>query len=614
MSDREEIFEFGEFRVDVLRRSLEREEQPVALSGKAFEILVVLIEQRGEVVDKDALMRQVWADTIVEENNITVAISALRKALAETPASPKWIVTIPGRGYTFVGELRCDLPTAETSPPIAPTIAPPPPRRSRTAYLLVAGALLVAASAYGLIAWLIPDWFAPKPLRSVAILPFAVLNQDSKNDYLGLGLTDAVITRLGNTQFVVRPLTTVSRFAERDPIQSGRDLGVDAVVEGSVQTADSRIRVSTRLLRVRDGTPLWGQTFDVASDNAFTIEDSIAERVASNLSGHLTGQQQSALNKRPTANASAYANYLRGRYYSQKYTEDGFRKAVDYLQSAIDSDPGYALAYSGLADTYYLSSNLVFPPNEAMPRAKAAAQRAVELDPSLAAAHVSLGLIASKYSWNWDVAEREFQAALAIEPNLATAHLWFGVYRAQLGDFNTAISEVRRAQELDPLSSEINCFLGLVLYWARRYDDSISQLRQTITFDPTFVPNYVSLCWALEAKGDAKAALDACKQALGRQVNPWTTLPLARAQALAGDHTTANATMASLAKQTELFVSGYDRAAVYAALDRTDDAFAALEEGYRSRAEWMVYLKVDPQMDTLRRDPRYTTLLKRLGL
>ena len=614
MSDREEIFEFGEFRVDVLRRPLEREGQPVALSGKAFEILVVLIEQRGEVVDKDALMRQVWADTIVEENNITVAISALRKALGETPASPKWIVTIPGRGYTFVGELRCDPPTAETSPPIAPTIAPPPPRRSRTAYLLVAGALLVAASAYGLIAWLIPDWFAPKPLRSVAILPFAVLNQDSKNDYLGLGLTDAVITRLGNTQFVVRSLTTVSRFAERDPIQSGRDLGVDAVVEGSVQTADSRIRVSTRLLRVRDGTPLWGQTFDVASDNAFTIEDSIAERVASNLSGHLTGQQQSALNKRPTANASAYANYLRGRYYSQKYTEDGFRKAVDYLQSAIDSDPGYALAYSGLADTYYVSSNLVFPPNEAMPRAKAAAQRAVELDPSLAAAHVSLGLIASKYDWNWDVAEREFQTALAIDPNLATAHLWFGVYRAQLGDFNTAISEVRRAQELDPLSSEINCFLGVVLYWARRYDDSISQLRQTITFDPTFVPNYVTLCWALEAKGDAKAALGACKQAAERQVNPWTTLGLARAQALAGDHTTAAATMASLAKQTELFVSGYDRAAVYAALDRTDDAFAALEEGYQSRAEWMSYLKVDPQMDTLRRDPRYTTLLKRLGL
>jgi DNA-binding winged helix-turn-helix (wHTH) protein len=196
MSDRGEIFEFGQFRVDVLRRSLEREGQAVALSGKAFEILRVLLEQRGEVVDKDALLRQVWPDTAVEENNITVAISSLRKALGETPASPKRIVTIAGRGYSFVGEVRCNPPTAETSPQIAATTAPLP--RSRTVYLFIAGALLASLSAYGLIAWLTPNWFSPKALRSVAILPFSVLNPDSKNDYLGLGLTDAVITRLAN--------------------------------------------------------------------------------------------------------------------------------------------------------------------------------------------------------------------------------------------------------------------------------------------------------------------------------------------------------------------------------------------------------------------------------
>ncbi len=212
------------------------------------------------------------------------------------------------------------------------------------------------------------------------------------------------------------------------------------------------------------------------------------------------------------------------------------------------------------------------------------------------------------------MSEREFQAALAIDPNLATAHLWFGVYCAQLGDFNRAISELRRAHELDPLSGEINAYLGAVLYWGRRYDDSINQLRQAITFDPSFVPNYVILCWALDAKGDTKAALDACKQALERQAIPWTTLALARAQALAGDHGAAVATLASLGKQTDLFVTGYDRASVFAALGRTDDAFAALEEGYQSRAEWMSYLKVDPQMDALRRDPRYTNLLKRLNL
>ena len=617
MDEKASIYEFGEFRVDVARRSLERKGQTVAISGKAFEILVVLLEQRGKSVDKNALMRQVWRDTVVEENNITVAVSALRRALGETPANPKWLVTIPGRGYSFVGEVRRD--PQSPSEPSAPTRPVPeivrPRGSSRTIYLIAAGVLLVVLLASGLIKWFTPVWFAPKPLRTLAILPFSVLNQNSKDDYLGLGLTDVLITRLANTQLVVRPLATVSRFARRDPIQSGRDLGVDAVVEGTVQSADNSIRVSARLLRVRDSKTLWAQTFDVATDKAFALEDSIAERVASNLLGSLTSQRQNALNRRPTANATAYANYLRGRYYAANdYTEDGYRKAVLYLQNAIDEDPAYALAYSGLADTIYDTSNLVSPPNEAMPRAKAAAQRAVELDPSLAAAHVSLGLIASKYDWNWDVADREFKKALDIDPKLATAHLWFGVYRAQLGDFNRAISELRRAQELDPLSGEINAYLGLVLYWARRDDDSINQLHQAITFDPMFVPNYVSLCWALDAKGDTKAALGACKQAVGRQSSPWTTLALARAQALAGDHVVAVDTMTAVGKRSDLFVSGYDRAAVYAALDRTDDAFAALEEAYQSRAEWMSYLKVDPQMDALRGDPRYAALLKRMGL
>jgi len=552
------IHEFGPFRLDLLRRSLERDGQPIALSGKALEILAVLLERRGEVVDKNDLMRHVWPDTAVEENNITVAISALRKALGETPAA-KWIVTTPGRGYSFVGQA------------------------------------------------------ASQPLRSVAILPFSVLSQDGRNEYLGLGLADAVITRLGNTPLIVRPLASVSRFAAQDPIQTGRDLAVDAVVVGSIRTADDLIRVSVHLFRTRDSQPLWAQNFDVTADHAFTLEDSISERIVSHLSARLTGEQQSALNRRRTENPSAYTNYLRGRYYAKKYSEDGFRRALDYLKAAIDSDPGYALAHSGLADLFYDASNLVFPPRDVMPRAKAAAQRAVELDPSLAAAHVSLGLIASKYDWDWVVAEGEFQAALGLDPNLATAHLWFGTYRAQVGDFNRAISELQRAQELDPLSGEINAYLGLVLYWARQYSDSLNQFRQAITFDPTFVPSYVCFAWALAASGDTKAALEVCEQAVERQPNAWTILALARAQALAGDQVTAASTMAGMGKEAARFVSGYDRAAVHAALGQTDEAFEALEEGYQARAEWMGYLKVDPQMDTLRSDPRYATFLARLN-
>jgi len=613
MNDGMEIFEFGPFRVDVLRRYLEREGQPLNLSGKAFEILVVLLRERGEVVDKDSLMRQVWPDTIVEENNITVAISSLRKALGETPTRPKWIITIPGRGYNFVGEVHCRTPKAEPVEVIS--IVEAPTRWSRTAKLIAAGVLPVLLAAGGLIAVYFSNRVSSKPVRSVAVLPFDIINKDSGNDYLGLGLTDALITRLGNAQLVVRPLTTVGRFADKDPIQSGRDLDVDAVVEGTIQTATDRIRVSVRLLRVRDGKLLLAQTFDVAKDNAFALEDSISERVASTLSLPLGSQQQNIQHERHPANPVAYADYLRGTYYAANfYNLDGYNKALHSMQSAIEEDPGYALAYSGLADIYYDSSNLTLPPNEAIPRAKIAAQKAVELDPSLGAAHVSLGVIATMYDWDWPAAERELGTAIAQDPNLATAHLWFGIHQMQLGDFDRGISEVRKAHELDPVSNIINSYYGIALFWARRYDDSINELHQAIAVDPSFMPSYVGLCWTLEVKGETKAALEACKQAVKLDPSPWPTLALARAQALVGDRATAAATVDGLHTQGDKFVSGYDRAAVYATLGRTDDAFAALEEAYQSHAEWMSYLKIDPLMDSLRNDPRYVYLLRRLNL
>ena len=347
-------------------------------------------------------MREIWPDTAVEENNLTVNISGLRKALGETTATPRWLITVPGRGYRFAS---------------ATAVAP---RSRRSLSMLAAAAVLIAAFAVGFWRWLSPG--AP---HTVAILPFRVLNQDAHNEYLGLGLADALITRLGNVRaIVVRPLASVLRLAGKDPFQAGRELGADFILEGAIQTAGDRIRVSVRLMRVRDCAPLWAESFDKPADNALTLEDSISGRVAGSLLRRLSGQQQSALAKRPTSNPAAYADYLRGRYHATRYTEGGFRTALRYLRSAIDADPAYALAYSGLADTYYDASNLILAPAEAMPLAKAAARKAVELDPSLGAAHVSLGLIASKDDWNWRAAQEEFRLALSLEPNSAMAHQW----------------------------------------------------------------------------------------------------------------------------------------------------------------------------------------------
>lgn len=599
-TSRSPVFAFGPFRVDAQRRVLARDGQPVAVSGKALDILVVLLQHAGELVDKETLMREVWPDTAVEENNLTVNISGLRKALGDPAANPQLIVTVPGRGYRFAGEVA------------APALPKPAAPRRRPGIAAACLAVAIAAVA----GW----WFWSRPVlahqQSIAVIPLRVLNAGARNEYLGTRLSDALITRLGSLrEITVRPLTGIEKLAGKDPYDVGREAGADTVLEGTIQQAGNLIRVSVRLLRVKDRSLIWVETFDGDSANPFTLEDAISVRVANSLLRSLSAGQQSALVKRYTRNPEAYGNYLRGRYYATRYTEDGFRKGLAYLQSAIDSDPGYALAYSGLADAYYDASNMLLPPADAMPKAKAAAQRAVALDASLAEAHVSLGLVASKYDWNWADAEREFQTALALDPNSAAAHQWYGLYRAQLGDMNRAIAELRRAQELDPLSSDINGYLATTLYWARRYDEAAQQDQKTIDFDPAFAPGHVGLCWVFGAAGRFAEAVAECEKGSAAAPGVWSSLALARANALAGNRAAAEKAIDRVRKGAgPQFVSGYDLAVVYAALGKKDEAFAALDDAYQHRAEWMGYLKIDPQVDALRGDARFAALLQKMGL
>ena len=447
------VFEFGPFRIDVRKRTIERDGNAVALSGKAFEILVALLNRAAEVVDKETLLREVWPDTAVEDNNLTVNISWLRKALGETANDPKYIVTIAGRGYRFIGELRArdsvEAPSAAAS-------------RRRYMWIAIAG---VAAVAAAVLTWrLAPRNSTAPTVRSLAVLPFRVFGASERTDYLGIGLADALITRLGNLgDITVCPLTSAMRAADKDPIAAGRELAAETVVDGNVQFANDRVRVSVRMLRVSDGASLWAESFDEQMTNPFALEDAISSRVATSLLRGLSDPQKTQLAKRYTQNHEAYENYLRGRYYALKYTEEGLRKGIDYLQKAIDADPAYALAYSGLADCYYDASNILFPPLEAMPKAKAAARRSVELDPMLPEAHVSLGIVASKFDWDWREADAQYKRALALDPNSATAHQWYGVFRAGLGDMDRAIAELKRSAELDPLSQNIGGYTGNVL-------------------------------------------------------------------------------------------------------------------------------------------------------
>jgi len=583
---------------------LERDGAPVPLSGKAFEILVALLERRGEILDKDTLMKVVWPDTVVEENNLTVNISWLRKALGETPQAAQYILTVPGRGYRFIGEM-----TSTESPAALETR---PSKSFGWIYAAVVGlAVVIALGAF--------FWYRHVHAggilaggSSIAVLPFRVLGTDPANAYLGPGLTDALITRLANLRgLTVRPMSSVSRLADKDPFAAGRDAGVEIVLDGKVQRLESRVRVNVQMLRVADGASLWADQFDEDLTNLFTLEDSISTRVAASLAQNLPTPQTN----RTTRNGEAYANYLRGRYWASRYTEEGYRKSMEFLQSAIAADPGYALAYSGLADCYYDASNMLLPPREAMVKAKAAANRAAELDPTLAEAHISLGIVASKFDWDWAAAEREFQTALRLNPKLATAHMWFGLYRAGLGDSQVAIAELRSGQELDPLSTDISSYLATVFYWSRKNDAALKQARRTLEYDPNYFPAHITLAWILNAMNKPMEAVAACRKARELADTPWTLAALARAQALAGQREEARQALATLQKLSgERFVSGYDIATIYAALGQKDQAFSWLENAFSQRAEWLGYLKVDPQLDDLHSDPRFRDLLRRLGL
>jgi len=582
-----QIVEFGPFRADLRRRVLEREGVQVALSGKAFEILAALIAQNGGVLDKDSLMKAVWPDTVVEENNLTVNVSWLRKALGDSANDPKYIVTIPGRGYRFIGEIKVQEGARPKRWPIWP----------------LAAALVLVLIGFAL-------FVSKRPVAGanrIAVLPFRVLGSNPTNEYLGVGLADAVITRLANINtLTVRPMSSVLKLSGKDPLAAGRDAGADIVLDGKVQQLENNVRVSIQILRVRDGSSIWAGNFDEGVTNLFALEDSISARVASSLAQTLNIDP-----KRTTRNAEAYQDYLRGRYYASRYTEEGFRKGLDYLQKAIATDPGYALAYSGLADCYYDASNMLLPPEEAMLKAKAAASKAAEIDPALAEAHISLGIVASKYDWDWATAEHEFQTALKLNPNSAAAHVWFALYRAQLADLDTAVNEVKRAQELDPLSTDASSYLATVLYWARKNGPALDQAQKVLDFDPNYFPAYINKAWILEAQG--KPAVDVCEKAKSMADNPWTLAALGRALALAGKKEDAQKILEALVKQaSQQFVSGYDIAVVHAALGQNDDAFAWLDKAYQQRAEWLGYLKIDPQLDSLRQDARFRDLLRRL--
>lgn len=645
------FYEFGPFHLDARERVLRHGGRPVALAPKAFDTLLVLVERSGSIVAKDELMQRLWPDSFVEEGNLAFNISVLRKALAESGGELQFIETVPKRGYRFVASVRevwdenaavvVEQQTTahiiieevkEESAPASVTelgspvvaIAPSPPALAPAASLFQRGrqrrALVIAAIVVGLAA-IIYYWTASAPKQqTLAVLPFKPLAAESGDQYLELGMADALITKLSNIkQIIVRPTSSILKYATtgQDPLAVGRELGVAAVLDGSIQRVGDRIRVTVRLVRTSDGASLWAEKFDESFTNIFAVQDSISQRMADALTLRLTGEERKRLAKRYTDNTEAYQAYLKGRFYWSKWNRDALQKAIESFEQAIKLDPQYALAYSGLADSYNLMGYLdIWPPKEAFPKSEAAARKALEMDAFLSEAHLSLAKVKLFYDWDWPGFETEMQRALDLDPNYGDAHGMYGTYFTVIGNHADSIRERKRSQEIDPLSPLFTNSLGWSYYYARQYDQAIEWYKKAAELDPNFVPPHNDLATTYSKKGMLAEAVDeflTAKRIAGAR--PETLAALRQAYTASGINGYWQKELELANEQAQQRPAGTLRMArIYTELGDRDRAFEWLEKAYGERHSLLVFLKVNPMFEALHSDPRFANLVQRIGL
>jgi DNA-binding winged helix-turn-helix (wHTH) protein/TolB-like protein len=643
------FYEFGPFSIDAGKRVLMRDGEVVPLAPKTFDTLLVLVEHHGQVLEKDELMKRLWPDSEVEEANLSLHISALRKALGDSPTERRYIITVPGRGYKFTADVRkadddrADVIVArytkstlvvqdqeqgqglEQKPKGLLPVSVSPKRNLALILLAGIGIAGLGFSVYYL--WRVstistaPTRSTPiattPPVRSIAVLPFKPLVAESRDDSLELGMADTLIARLSNMREInVRPISSVHKYAGlgQDAVAAGREQQVDAVVEGHMQKSGEKIRITVRLVRVADGTPLWAGQFDEKFADVFTVQDLISKKVVSALALKLTGEEQKQLTKHYTEDAEAYQLYINGRFFWDKETEEGIKKAIEYFEKAIERDPNYAMAHVGLADSYPLLAIFGFsPPKEAFPKAQAAVLKALEIDEWLAEAHAALGHIKVQYEYDWSSAEREYQRAIELKPNYATVHLFYAHYLGKMGRFDESIAEIKRAQELEPLSLITNSHFGLLLYYARQYDQAINQLKRTLEMNPNLDHPRSLLGRAYLKTGMYEQAIAEFQRRT--TLTPGSHADLGYAYALSGRRKEALREVEKLQGLSKRrYIPSYDLALIYAGLNDKDQAFAWLDKAYEDRSQVFPWLKVDPRLDNLRSDPRFKAVIKRMKL
>jgi TolB-like protein/DNA-binding winged helix-turn-helix (wHTH) protein/Tfp pilus assembly protein PilF len=509
------------------------------------------------------------------------------------------------------------VPASLTAPALAGSVAPPlAGARRMIQKLLAVSVLLFLLIVSGLYLYN----RSGEEIRSLAVLPFANLSAEPGQDYFADGMTEALITDLAR----IKALRVISRTSvmtykgSKKPLpEIARELKVDAVVEGSVLRSGERVRITAQLIHAATDRHLWSESYERDLSDILALQSEVARAIVGEIRTKLTPQEQARLATARSVRPEAYQAYLKGRYFWNKRTEEGFNKGIEYFNQAIAIDPNYALAYVGLADCYNMLNGYdVLPPKDSAPKAKEAATKALKIDETLAEAHASLAYAIAQFDWDWSEAEREFKRAIELNPNYAQAHHWYALYLAMRGQSDEAMIEMRRAQELDPLSLIINANVGWLSYFARRDDQAIEQLQKTLEMDPTFSSAHVKLAWAYEQKEMPLQAIAEFQKVLSQSPDdPALRALLSHAYAVAGRRREAMRIMTELKRQSQRrYVSPYLIALIHAGLGEKDQAFAWLERAHETRCGWVGWLRVDPKLDPLRSDPRFTDRLRRLGL
>lgn len=594
-----QIFEFGSYVLNPPERLLLREGRPVEVPPKVFDLLLALVSRGGHLIEKEELLRTVWEGSFVEEGNINRNISTLRRILGDEAGASRFIETVPKRGYRFVAPVRqfgfspdAGPATIHTTPVhVAHETNAPEARGARAAR------------------------------RAIAVLPFKLTGScEPDGEYLGLGLADALVTRLCNIrELVVRPTSAVARYSSpsEDIIEAGRELKVSAVLDGRVQRAEGRVRVTVQLVSVEEGATLWAEKFDERWTDIFTVQDSISEQVARALTVKLTSEEREGLVKHGTESLEAFQLYLRGRSHWNRFAEGELRRAVEFFQLAIEIDPSYALAHCGVADCYnFVGIYGVLPPSLAFSKAKAAAERALQIDPALAEAYTPLGFADFYYGWDWAGAESKFRRGIGLNPGYVTAHHHFSFMLSALGRYEEALAELSRALEVDPLSPLINIALGFCHWNGRRYGEAEEQCHKTLARDPDYFMARYGLAMTYAHTGrHAEGIAEGKEAAHVSNENPLALATLGHAYAVAGLAREAEELLGRLREMArQRYVPPYFMATVCTGMGRRDEAFEFLEAGFEGRDGWLTWLGVEPRFDQLRDDPRFDDLLRRIGL